>query len=111
MEIKSYTDLTEEEKLITKRAIEACLRIGTSVISFYKANGEVRIAQATLRSSTISEALDDTAVQKEFKPVNPKAESLEQCRFFDTDINEFRAFSIKNLISINGIQLSDLVTI
>ncbi|MGL6229369.1 MAG: SH3 beta-barrel fold-containing protein [Culicoidibacterales bacterium] len=99
------------EKLVTKRALEACLRLGKQEITFFKADGTVRVAQATLRGTIITESIGVESSNKEFKPAKPRAESLEQCRFFDTDINQFRSFSIRNLISVGGIPMTDLITI
>lgn len=107
----SFDNLTDNEKMIVKRCIEAMLRLGEHQIVFKKVDNTIRVAQATLRPAIITESIGKEGYDKEMNPAKPRTESFEACRFFEVDKGQWRSFKMDSLISIDGIQLVDLITI
>lgn len=109
--MRTWNDLSDAEKIIVKRCVEAMLRMGETQIVFEKADTSIRVAEATLQYRIITENIGDDGYKKEMEPTKPRAESIESCRFFETDKKQWRSFSMKNLISIGGNKIQDLIRI
>lgn len=109
--MRKWSDLSGNEKIIVKRCIEALLRMNDCQIVFEKVDGEIRVANATLKERLISEKIGPDGYDKEMKPSKPRTESFESCRFFEIDKNQWRSFKLDSLISIAGNKIEDLIRI
>ena len=79
-------------------------------IVFEKKNGDIRVMNGTLADEYLSEHFDKYQEYKdEDKPL--RKESVSSCAVFDTNINQFRAVSLPNLISINGVKIEKLLNV
>jgi hypothetical protein len=109
--MRTWDDLSDNEKILVKRCVEAMLRMGVTQIVFEKVDKTIRVADATLQQRAITEAIGDIGFKKEMEPTKPRAESIEACRFFEVGKDQWRSFSMKNLISIGGNKVEDLIRI
>lgn len=79
-------------------------------IVFEKKNGDIRVLKGTLADDYLKEHFDKYEEYKdENKPL--RKESVSSCAVFDVEINQFRAVSLPNLISINGIKIEKLLNV
>lgn len=108
---KTFSELTDQEKVTVKRSIEAILRFGVHQVVFKKVDGTIRVAEATLRPVVITEELGQSGYDKEMNPAKPRSESFESCRFFEVGTGQWRSFKLDSLISIGGIQIHELITL
>lgn len=77
---------------MNKTTVVNLLKEGTVAISFTKADGSTRVANATLDVENIDVSATPT--------------TSEALSFFDTDINEWRAFRWDSLKTVNGTAVS-----
>lgn len=87
----------QEEQLtpieVVKADILVALSEGTHDIVFEKKDGTLRTLKGTREVGSIPE---------EHRPKTDKVNKGNSIPVFDTEINEWRAFSLPNLISIDG---------
>ncbi|AUE22799.1 hypothetical protein Ah1_00281 [Aeromonas phage Ah1] len=109
--MRKWEDLTENEKVIVKRCVEAILRLGEHQVVFEKVDGSIRVAQASLNERLITTELGKELFEKEVKPSVVRRESFESCRFYEVGTKEWRSFQLKKLISIGSLKIEDLIRI
>lgn len=109
--MRKWEDLTDNEKVIVKRCVEAILRLGNHQVVFEKVDGTIRVANATLQDRLITEEIGKAGLEKETKPTTIRRESFESCRFFEVGTGDWRSFQLKKLISIGSLKIEDLIRI
>lgn len=108
--MRKWEDLTESEKVIVKRCVEAILRLGEHQVVFEKTDNSIRVAQATLNEKLIVNETNKELFEKETKPAVIRRESFEACRFYEVG-NGWRSFQLQRLISIGSLKVQDLIRI
>lgn len=109
--MRKFSELTDNEKVIVKRCVEAILRMGQHQVVFEKVDNTIRVAQATLQEKIITDEIGKVLLEKETKPAVVRRESLESCRFFEVGTGAWRSFQMQRLISIGSMKIEDLIRI
>ena len=85
-----------------RNALKSLLSSGIHTVVFTKSDGTERTMQCTRDPELLSEILSEGLQPGVKKDGTPKAEPVTSVRAVDVTINEWRAFTIKNIISVNG---------
>lgn len=101
--------LTIEQKIALREILKTKLAMGVSQIVFEKANGTIRSMKGTRDKDVISSLASAEIYENYVNPAKPRSESVDMVPLFDTEIKEWRGFSINQLISVNGMKVSHLL--
>lgn len=88
------------EELNTVQVINKILSEGSHEIIFTKKDGTRRVLNGTR---------DMGSIPDEFKPKTDRPINEKAIPVFDTEINQWRSFSVNNLISIDGVDYNTKV--
>lgn len=93
--------LSETQRVHIREILKTKLSHGKTTVVFEKADGTIRVLTATRDKDLLprSESADNKT----------RKESVDMIPVFDTDIQEWRGFSIDKLVSINGVKIEHLV--
>ncbi|QOI66423.1 tail fiber protein [Erwinia phage FBB1] len=92
--------LNETQKVSIRELLKTKLSTGVTDIVFEKADGTVRVIKGTRDKDLLPARVGSEVVRKE---------SVDMVPLFDTEINDWRAFSIDKLISVNGVKVEHIV--
>lgn len=92
--------LNETQKVSIRELLKTKLSTGVTDIVFEKADGTIRVIKGTRDKDFLPARVGSEVVRKE---------SVDMVPLFDTEINDWRAFSIDKLISVNGVKVEHIV--
>lgn len=101
--------LTDEQKIALREVLKTKLAMGVSEVVFEKADGTIRTMKASRDRDVISGLVDPAIYESYVNPAKPRKESVDMVPTFDTEIKQWRGFSIDKLISFNGMKFEHLV--
>ena len=101
--------LTIEQKIALREVLKTKLAMGTSDIVFEKADGTIRTMKASRDKQVISDLVGEEIYESYVNPSKPRKEATDMVPAFDTDIKQWRGFSIDKLISVNGMKVDHLL--
>lgn len=92
--------LNETQKVSIRELLKTKLSTGVTDIVFEKADGTIRVIKGTRDKDLLPSRVGSEVIRKE---------SVDMVPLFDTEINDWRAFSIDKLISVNGVKVEHIV--
>lgn len=101
--------LNEDQKVALREVLKTKLAMGTSEIVFEKADGTMRVMKASRDKDVISGLVDPAIYESYVNPSKPRKEAVDMVPAFDTELKQWRGFSIDKLISFNGMKMEHLV--
>lgn len=103
------TKLTVEQKIALREILKTKLSMGTSDIVFEKADGTIRTMKGTRDKDVVSGLVGVEVFESYVSPAKPRKEAVDMVPLFDTEIKQWRGFSIDKLISVNGMKVEHLL--
>lgn len=103
------TKLTVEQKIALREILKTKLAMGTSDIVFEKADGTIRTMKASRDKDVIAKLVPVEIYESYVNPAKPRKEAVDMVPAFDTEIKQWRGFSIDKLISVNGMKVEHLL--
>lgn len=101
--------LTTDQKVALREILKTKLAMGVTALVFEKADGTIRTMKATRDKDVIVSMTDYAMYESYLNPKKPRKESTDMVPAFDTEIAQWRGFSIDKLISINGMKVEHLI--
>lgn len=101
--------LSDEQKIALREILKTKLAMGTSDIVFEKADGTIRTMKATRDKDVVSQLVGAEIFEAYIKPAKPRKEAIDMVPAFDTEIKQWRGFTIGKLISVNGMKVEHLL--
>lgn len=101
--------LTVEQKIALREVLKTKLAMGVSDIVFEKADGTIRTMKASRDKDVISKLVPIEIYENYVSPAKPRKEATDMVPAFDTEIKQWRGFSIDKLISVNGMKVEHLL--
>ncbi|AHY25195.1 hypothetical protein AVV36_gp215 [Pectobacterium bacteriophage PM2] len=101
--------LTIDQKIALREILKTKFAMSVSDVVFEKADGTIRTMKGTRDKDIISKLVGVEIYENYINPTKPRSESVDMVPLFDTEIKEWRGFSINQLISVNGMKVSHLL--
>ncbi|WKC55788.1 hypothetical protein R31_68 [Klebsiella phage R3_1] len=101
--------LTTEQKIALREVLKVKLSMGVSAIVFEKADGTIRTMKGTRDKDVVSSLVGAEIYESYVNPAKPRKESTGMVPLFDTELKQWRGFSIDKLISVNGMKAEHLL--
>lgn len=102
--------LTDDQKVQFLSYLKTKLAEGVSTIVFTKADGSERVLKGTRDKDIIGEELYEAYINPPPKADGkPRKTSITSLPTFDTEIKQWRSFSLDKLVSVDGINTNELL--
>lgn len=101
--------LTTEQKIALREVLKVKLSMGVSAVVFEKADGTIRTMKGTRDKDVVSSLVGAEIYENYVNPAKPRKESTDMVPLFDTELKQWRGFSIDKLISVNGMKAEHLL--
>lgn len=93
-------NLTHADRIKLREYLKAVLSIGTHQVIFEKKDRSIRIMNCTRDERQLNEAAAVAGV---------RSESDTAISVVDTDLSEWRSFTLENLVSVDSINKTDIM--
>ncbi|QDB71872.1 hypothetical protein HWC54_gp200 [Klebsiella phage Marfa] len=101
--------LTTDQKIALREVLKVKLSMGISDVVFEKADGTIRTMKGTRDKDVVSSLVGAEIYESYVNPSKPRKESTDMVPLFDTELKQWRGFSIDKLISVNGMKAEHLL--
>lgn len=101
--------LTTDQKIALREVLKVKLSMGVSAVVFEKADGTIRTMKGTRDKDVVSSLVGAEIYENYVNPSKPRKESTDMVPLFDTELKQWRGFSIDKLISVNGMKAEHLL--
>lgn len=101
--------LTTEQKIALREVLKVKLSMGVSAVVFEKADGTIRTMKGTRDKDVVSSLAGAEIYESYVNPAKPRKEATDMVPLFDTELKQWRGFSIDKLISVNGMKAEHLL--
>ena len=101
--------LTTDQKIALREVLKVKLSMGVSAIVFEKADGTIRTMKGTRDKDVVSSLVGAEIYESYVNPSKPRKESTDMVPLFDTELKQWRGFSIDKLLSVNGMKAEHLL--
>ncbi|SSU39614.1 Protein of uncharacterised function (DUF2693) [Acinetobacter baumannii] len=87
--------------------VATVLHSGTHQIVFQKKNGDIRVIQGTLDPGVLAQKLGDAFDETSVQVIDESVKT--SLPVYDVELNDWRSFSLDNVIGIDGININTLL--